>query len=575
MACVTSPATPPDGVPHAPDPGAADLPWAGGEGPAVADAPAPARHAGEVSTHERLLTALLGERALHLGSTARDRLWGWLGPLLVTALAAVLRLWNLARPDTLVFDETYYVKQAYTLLMVGFDADWPDEPNPDFEAGNRDIFLDTADYVVHPPVGKWMIALGMRLLGPGNPASWRLATAVVGILAVFLIARVARRLFSSTLAGVVAGGLFAVDGAAIVHARTGLLDSFVMFWAVVAFALLVADRFRSRRVLAARAARVLDAGGSLGRFGPSMGVRWYRLAAAVALGLCIGSKWSGLYFLAVFAVVSVLWDATARRRIGVTGWPLGTLVKDAVPAAATMLPVAAATYLASWTGWFLNESSYKRTWAAENPGEGVQWLPEALRSLWEYHTQMWEFHNNLSSPHRYQANPFGWLVQWRPTSFYYRSQTYGEELPGGGTCQWEKCSQAITSLGNPLIWWLATIAVVLAVWMIVRHQDWRAVAVLSGIAAGWLPWLAYAHRTIFTFYAIAFAPFMYLTLTYAFVVLWERSSRDARRRRLTAQAIGAALGLIALVSLFYYPIWTAWNVPFWFWQAHMWLPSWV
>src|SRR5690606_18851074 len=105
---------------------------------------ASSHHAPHVSTRDRLLVALLGERRLRLGSTARDRLWGWLGPLLVTLVAAVLRLWDLGRPGTLVFDETYYVKQAYTLLMVGYDAAWPDEPNASFEAGNRDIFLDKA-----------------------------------------------------------------------------------------------------------------------------------------------------------------------------------------------------------------------------------------------------------------------------------------------------------------------------------------------------------------------------------------------------------------------------------------------
>ncbi|MGO1317496.1 MAG: dolichyl-phosphate-mannose--protein mannosyltransferase [Cellulomonadaceae bacterium] len=571
---MTSPTTPPAGTPAA-EPIAA-APHASEDATRAEHAPDGTQDTPDTaSTHERLLVALLGERALRLGATARERLWGWIGPLSVTLLAAVLRLWDLARPPTLVFDETYYVKQAYTLLMVGFDADWPDEPNADFEAGNRDVFLDKADYVVHPPVGKWMIAGGMRLLGADNPASWRLATAVVGILAVLIVARVARRLFSSTAAGVVAGGLFAVDGAAIVHARTGLLDSFVMFWALVAFALLVADRFRSRRILADRAAQLLDAGRPLGRFGPSSGLRWYRLAAAVALGLCIGTKWSGMYFLAVFAVVSVLWDATARRRIGVTGWPVGTLVKDALPAAATMLPVAAATYLTSWAGWFANPKSWGRTWAADHPGEGVQWLPEALRSLWHYHGQMWEFHNNLSSPHTYQAHPLGWLLQWRPTSFYYQSQDRGEPIPVGGTCEWDRCTQAITSLGNPVIWWLGTLAVVLAIWMVVRRQDWRAVAVLSGVVAGWVPWLGYAHRTIFTFYTIAFAPFVYLTLAYAFVVLWERSADNPARRARTRAFIAVVLVIIAVVSVLFYPIWTALNVPTWFWRAHMWLPSWV
>ena len=536
----------------------------------VPDAPEETR-----STHERLLAILLGERALRLGTTASDRLWGWLGPLLVAVAAGVLRFWHLGRPGTLVFDETYYVKQGYTLLVAGFDAEWPEDPNASFEQGNQDVWLDKADYVVHPPIGKWMIALGLRVGGSQNPWAWRLATAVVGVIAVFLLARAARRLFSSTLAGVVAGGLFAVDGVGIVHARTGLLDSFVMFWAVVALALIVADRFDSRRRLAARAAFLLDAQRPLGRYGPRLGVRWYRLAAAVALGLCIGTKWSGMYFLAAYCVLVVLWDASARRAVGVTGWPIGTLLRDAVPAAVTMVPIALATYLASWTGWFLSPSSYMRHWAQDNPGQGVGWLPESWRSLLEYHSRMWEFHNGLTSPHPYQAHPLGWIIQWRPTSFYYEDQAYGEAVPTGGTCGWEHCTQAITSIGNPLIWWLGALAVAATVVILVRCKDWRATAVLVGLVAGWVPWLGYAHRTIFTFYSIAFAPFVYLALTYVFVVAWEWSQGHPSRRvvvRRTAVALAIAIGV---VSLFFYPIWTAANVPTWFWRAHMWLPTWV
>lgn len=589
MTCVTSSSPRPewDPVPGTDTPGTTDEPVGAATSPSTTrvlaegddagspDGAEPSERPDAPSTHERLLVTLLGERALRLGATASDRLWGWLGPLIVAAVAGVLRFWNLGRPGTLVFDETYYVKQAYTLLVAGFDAAWPDDPNPSFESGNMDIWEDRADYVVHPPVGKWMMALGLRLGGPENPWAWRLATAVVGVLGVLILARVARRLFSSTLAGVVAGGLFAIDGVGIVHSRTGLLDSFVMFWGLVAFALIVADRFHARRRLAARAAALLDAGQGLGRFGPRLGVRWYRLAAAVALGLCIGTKWSGMYFLAAYCVLTVLWDASARRAVGITGWPVGTLVRDAIPAALTMVPLAAATYLASWTGWFRNDHSYMRTWAQENPTAGVKWLPESLRSLWQYHSQVWEFHNGLTTPHPYQAHPLGWLLQLRPTSFYYQQQSYGEGIPVGGTCRWEQCTQAVSSVGNPVLWWLATLALVATVVLVVRVKDWRGTAVLVGLVAGWLPWLGYAHRTIFTFYAIAFAPFMYLALAYAFAVTWEWSEHTTARRVMVRRAAIATAILVVAVSLFFYPIWTSMNVPTGFWRAHMWLRSWV
>ena len=36
-------------------------------------------------------------------------LWGWVGPLLVTAFGTFLRFYRLSTPRAVVFDETYYV----------------------------------------------------------------------------------------------------------------------------------------------------------------------------------------------------------------------------------------------------------------------------------------------------------------------------------------------------------------------------------------------------------------------------------------------------------------------------------
>jgi dolichyl-phosphate-mannose--protein O-mannosyl transferase len=183
-----------------------------------------------------------GLRRHLLGRRPTDQLWGWVGPLLVTALAGVLRFWRLDQPHQLVFDETYYVKQAYTLLKVGYELRWPEGADAKFTDGAPDIYLNQADFPVHPPVGKWMIAVGEWLFGIDSSWGWRFSAAVVGTLSVLIVARVARRLLGSTLLGVVAGLLLAVDGHHLVHSRTSLLDIFLSFWLLAAFACLLVDR---------------------------------------------------------------------------------------------------------------------------------------------------------------------------------------------------------------------------------------------------------------------------------------------------------------------------------------------
>ena len=130
------------------------------------------------------------------------------------------------------------------------------------------MLLNTPEYVVHPPVGKWMIAAGMWLFGPDNPFGWRFGAALTGTLSIFLLALIAQKLFRSLTLGAVAGVLLAVDGHHLVMSRTSLLDIFLMFWILAAFGALLMDRDDGRRRLAARLGRQAAAsadGTALGR----------------------------------------------------------------------------------------------------------------------------------------------------------------------------------------------------------------------------------------------------------------------------------------------------------------------
>ncbi len=509
-------------------------------------------------------------RAHLVGRRPTDHLWGWLGPALVAVVAGVLRFWRLGDPHQLVFDETYYVKQAWSYLGTGVERRWPEGADGDFTAGSVDVYRSAADFAVHPPVGKWMIAAGEALLGVDSSVGWRLSAAVVGTLTVLLLARVARRLLGSTLLGCTAGLLLAVDGHHLVHSRTSLLDVFLAFWVLAAFAALLVDRDRSRERLAALVARASAEGRRLTGVGPGLGVRPWRLLAGVCLGLAVGTKWSGLFYLAAFGLMTVLWDVGARRAAGLPRWRAG-LLRDGVPAFASTVPVAAVVYVASWAGWFASDDGYLRQWARDHPSPLP--VPDPLRSLWEYHRAALEFHTGLSSEHPYEAHPWSWLVQGRPTSFFYEALERGD--PG---CAVESCSKAVTSLGNPVVWWggTAALVVLLACW--VGRRDWRAGAVLTGVAAGYLPWFYYAamdDRTMYAFYSVVFAPFVVLALTYTLGLLLGPPDAAARRRATAAVIAGAVVVGAVVAAAWYWPVWTAQVLPYDQWRMRMWLRSWI
>ena len=511
-----------------------------------------------------------------LATPARRRLWAWGGPLAVTLLAAVLRLWNLGSPQELQTDETFYVKDAYTLLKLGYESTWPEEPDERFEAGDTDIFTTAPSFVVHPPLGKWLIALGLAVFGADDSVGWRIASAVAGILAVLLLTLVARRMFDSTLLGVLAGGLMAIDGHAIVMSRVAFLDNFLMLFALLGFAGILLDRrWHAVRLAAALAAERGTGTGAAHEpaWGPALWWRPWLVAAGVAFGCAAAVKWSGVYFLAAFAVYSVVVDALARRRAGVPFWFSAAALKQAPVTFLLTVPVALVAYLLSYTGWFATSGGWNRDFAAleNNAWTGpLAWVPLPVQSLWHLHTSQYSYHVNAEAEHPYKSSPLTWLLLVRPFQMYYRASASGEN-----GCDVARCSEAVTSIANPVIWWAASAAAVYLVYRLVRRREWQVGLILTGVAAGYLPWLLYLNRTVFQFYSIAFEPYLLLALTAVLgLVLGRRNDRPAGRS--TGIAIVAVFGVAAvLVSTFFYPVWTATQVPTWFWQLHNWLPTWV
>ena len=259
-----------------------------------------------------------------LGDPRRRRLLRWLVPTLITLLAGVLRIWNLGHPHALVFDETYYVKDAWTLLNLGHEASWPDKADESFLAGDADVFTTDGSFVVHPPLGKWIIALGLMAFGPGSGWGWRIATALVGTAAVLVLYLVAKRLSGSIVFAGIAAFLMAIDGLAIVLSRVTLLDTSLMAFVLVAFWFVLhrpraVSGVRSRRCRASRTTipRESSAGGrcsgtARGSWRPAS--RWARRRPSSGRG-CTHSRDS--------ASISWSTDALARRRAGVAYLAVG------------------------------------------------------------------------------------------------------------------------------------------------------------------------------------------------------------------------------------------------------------
>jgi dolichyl-phosphate-mannose-protein mannosyltransferase len=483
-----------------------------------------------------------------------DRLQGWATTAVVTALAAVTRFISLPYPTdagTPIFDEKHYAPQAWQMLHNSGVED-----NPGF------------GLVVHPPVGKQLIALGEALFGY-NGLGWRFSGAVLGVLTVLLIVRITRRIARSTLAGGIAGLLLVADGVSFVASRTALLDGLLEFFVVAAFGALIADRdqVRERLHVALLEGRIGDT-----PWGPRLGVRWWRFGAGVLLGLAFGIKWSGLYFIASFALMSLAFDVAARRQYRVPRPWLGMLRRDCGPTAYAMGLIPFAVYLASYGPWFASETAVDRYEVGHSIGpNGPVGLPDAMRSLWHYTYGAYKFHAGLTNAagnhHPWESKPWTWPMSLRPVLYAIEQQN----IPGCGP---NSCVKAVMLVGTPALWWVAVPVLLWALWRAVVGRDWRYGAVLTGYCAGWLPWFADIDRQMYFFYATTMAPFLVTAVALVCGDIVHKPSQSRERRTLGLIVVSCYVALVITNFAWLYPVLTGIPISNATWNMEIWLPSW-
>jgi dolichyl-phosphate-mannose-protein mannosyltransferase len=483
-----------------------------------------------------------------------DKANGWIMTAVVAALALVTRFLNLQSPTdagTPVFDEKHYAPQAWQVLHNGGIED-----NPGF------------GLVVHPPLGKQLIAIGEAIFGY-NGLGWRFTGALLGVLMVVIAARTVRRISRSTLIGGLAGVLLVAESVSFVTARTALLDGFLVFFVVAAFGALIVDRdqMRERMHTALLEGRINET-----PWGPRLGVRWWRFGAGVLLGLATATKWSGLYFILFFGVMTLAFDIAARRQYRVPRPWLGTLRRDLGPTAYVFVLIPLAVYLASYWGWFASETAVDRHVVGEEIGERQWWQPpDAIRSLWYYTAKAYEFHAGLTNAagnhHPWESKPWTWPMSLRPV-LYAIDQ---ENVPGCGV---QSCVKAVMLVGTPAMWWLAVPVLVYALWRSVFRRDWRYAVVLVGYVAGWLPWFAEIDRQMYFFYAATMAPFLVMAIALICGdILYKRGQNDERRTLgLLVVCFYTAVVLTNFAWLF--PVLTGLPISQATWNMQIWLPSW-
>ena len=433
-----------------------------------------------------------------------------------TLLALAFRLWNVGSPKGFIFDELYYANNAHSLIKHGVELHGDGQP----------------EFIVHPPVGKWLIGLGIKLFG-FNEFGWRFASAVVGSLAVGLIYLAAKELFNNYFLSCTAAILTILDGIHLVLSRTALLDIFLMFFILLAFYLILISK------------------------------PWL---ASLSIGLALATKWSGIYYIVAFGAFLLYSDYRQEKALE-TEHPIREVaIRKLWKRFIQFAVIPIATYIASWAGWFITSTGWDRSWSGS-----------AVKSFIHFHAEMWNFHTHLTTSHPYAANPWNWLFMGRPTSFFYAT-------PKG--CGTSSCSQEIFALGTPILWWTGLIALFITFGYWVARREWQSGLILLSLAAGYAPWFLIQKRTMFTFYAIVFEPFLILLIVFAISKFLEsgeseeleESEESEEENVVRPWRLYVVYGYIVLVAVnfwYFLPLYIGNIISYSSWFHHMWLPSWI
>jgi dolichyl-phosphate-mannose-protein mannosyltransferase len=275
--------------------------------------------------------------------------------LAIFALAIFLRTFNIKEPDSLNFDEAHYVPAARILVGIvphpGL-ADWQYIPtihkSPDINFS-------------HPPLGKYLIGLGMIALGD-NSLGWRITASLFGVLGIIVFFVLANALFSNFRFAALACLFLCIDFMHIVQSRIGMLDIIMLFWFQLAMLGATLIVFHPQRL--------------------KTGI----LLAAVGIGIGIAVK-VPVIAAALGALVSV---------ILCTRYPLNDRFKISAIAAGGSLSIYGLWY------FYYASRGYSFT----------EWL--------QFHYDVVRHVAGPLSQHRYGSHPGQWLLNAKPVWYYFK-----------------------------------------------------------------------------------------------------------------------------------------------------------
>jgi len=385
--------------------------------------------------------------------------------------------------------------------------------------------------ITHPPLGKLILGLGIRLFGM-TPFGWRFSGALFGVLMLPVFYVLTKKLFGHSLLSLTGTALFAFDFMHFVQTRLATIDTYAVFFILLMylfFWLFLLEDPDAPDFSRARQTRNLFFSG-------------------LFFGMGAASKWTCLYAGAGLALLWLLhWIGRGRRLAKAER--RGELTQELTTNIALCLVFFVAIPAAIYYVCYI---PYGR--ASGLSGLKMLFSGDYARIVRDNQVYMFKYHAGVEATHPYSSRWYQWIADIRPILYY-------QEFPSQTT------KSAIAAFLSPLVCWGGLLALPCVGWLGVRRKDKAALFLLVGYLAQLVPWLG-VKRIIFEYHYFPCLPFLVLAICYVLDALRGIDRRWPRRALCFA---GAA---VVLFALFYPALSGVETSSFYFYRLLKWLPSW-
>ena len=432
---------------------------------------------------------------------------------LILLLAIFTRFWRLGVPDTYHFDEVYHAFTAKEMLL-GNPAAWEfwNTPPEGF-----------AYEWTHPPLAKLFMALGMLIFGT-NPFGWRFFGALFGVGIIILTYLLAKRLFRSQFIATVASLLLTFETLLFVQSRIGMNDAYFIFFMLLSLWFLLSKKYAFA------------------------GLFW---------GFSLVSKWTAIYSIFIFAFFFIHEFLQKTREEQKLYMRKMIFVIPIFFVGSSLI-----IYLLSYSPFFfLNDPNIPNHIDQKSKVVKIEQslcqpifpndFCNKLVIVWNVQQQMYWYHTQLTATHSYQSLWYTWPFGLRPVYYYVGNFD-------------DKIAQ-IYALGNPIIFWSGILAVIFAIWRLIKKPTFALGLVIVAYLSFWLPW-ALSPRIMFLYHYLPSIPFLAIILAFTLEKFLGLNKSKI--------IVAAYLILVITTFIYFYPHVAAWPVPNSFNNTYFWLNSW-